>query len=144
MKKSYGKESDLNLRLWVISNRFNINIHRELLTVFKKHGLSAAQFAVLEVLYHKGDLTVGEIIDKILITGGNITVVIKNLEQKDLLSIKQDQEDGRKRLICINQKGRRLLEKAFKDHLNVLNNLLSVYSHEEKEQLIKILRKTHG
>lgn len=141
MNKSYGKESDLNLRLWILSNRFNINIHRQLLTVFKKHGLSASQFAVLEVLYHKGDLTVGEIIEKILITGGNITVVIKNLEQKELLTIKQDLNDGRKKLISITKEGEKLLEQAFKEHLELLNSLLEGYSREEKEQLILLIKK---
>lgn len=142
MNKSYGIESDINLKLWVVSNRFTLGIHRELLKTFKKYGLSTSQFAVLEVLYHKGDMTVGEIIDKILISGGNITLVIKNLEQKNYLTIHPDCDDGRKRVISITNEGKEIVSKAFLEHLEVLNNLLEVFDNEEKECLIKLLK--HG
>lgn len=140
MSTTYGKESDLNLKLWVVSNRFNLSIHRELLKTFKKYGLSTSQFAVLEVLYHKGDLTVGEIIDKILITGGNITLVIKNLEQKNYLTINPDTDDGRKRIISITKDGEEVVSKAFLEHLDVLNDLLDVFNSEQKEKLIELLK----
>lgn len=140
MNTTYGKESDLNLKLWVVSNRFNLEIYRKLLKTFKKFGLSTSQFAVLEVLYHKGDMTVGEIIDKILITGGNITLVIKNLEQKNYLTIYPDCDDGRKRIISITNEGKEIVSKAFSEHLEVLNGLLDIYNTQQKEQLIELLK----
>lgn len=47
----------------------------------KQVGLTAAQFGVLEILYHKGNLRIGEILEGTLSTGGNMTVVIENLEK---------------------------------------------------------------
>lgn len=61
----------------------------------KAGGLTSSQFAVLEALYNKGDLKICEIIEKILTTSGNITVVIKNLEKEEFISKYPDPEDKR-------------------------------------------------
>jgi MarR family len=43
-------------------------------------GLGLTEFAVLEVLYHKGAMPLGEIRDRILVTGASTTYVVKKLE----------------------------------------------------------------
>ena len=48
-------------------------------------GLSLTEFAVLEVLYHKGALPLGEIRDRILVTGASTTYVVKKLEKRGLM-----------------------------------------------------------
>lgn len=136
---TYGAKSDLNLKLWVKLSRLNMEISRELLKVFKSHGLSTAQFAVLEVLYHKGELSIGEIIEKILISGGNITVVVTNLEKKGLLEQRPDEQDARRKRVQITKAGAELLEIVFQDHLDTLNQLLDYYEDIEKEELIYLL-----
>ena len=42
------------------------------------------EFAVLEVLYHKGALPLGELRDRILVTGASTTYVVKKLEERGL------------------------------------------------------------
>lgn len=136
--KNYGTESNRNLKLWVKLNRLNVQIQRSLSRTIKSYGLSLAQFAVLEVLYHKGNLCVGNIIDKILISGGNITLVIENLRKKGLVAQRFDEKDRRKKVISITKEGAVLLEAAFQDHLDTLNQLLSIYTTEERETMIKL------
>lgn len=143
MRMEYSRDESMNLALWTALSRSQQGIYREVLRVFKDHNLSAGQFAVLEVLYHKEPLSVGDIIEKILITGGNITVVIQNLEKKGLLTQRVDHEDSRKKVIEITKEGIRVLEGAFKVHLDKINEILDVYSEEEKKTLFKLLRKTN-
>src|SRR4051794_25482211 len=50
-----------------------------------QHGLSLTEFAVLEVLSHKGPLRLGEIRDRILLTGASTTYVVKKLEERGLM-----------------------------------------------------------
>ncbi|NRT71882.1 DNA-binding MarR family transcriptional regulator [Clostridium beijerinckii] len=63
---------------------------------------------MLEVLYHKGDLRVGEILEKTLSTGGNMTVIIDNLAKDNLIERRPDPKDMRASLISISEKGKNL------------------------------------
>ncbi len=49
---------------------------------FKADGLTPTQFSVLDVLYSKGPMKIGELLESILATSGNMTVVIRNMEKK--------------------------------------------------------------
>lgn len=49
---------------------------------YKEFELTPTQFAVLDVLYAKGTLKIGELINSMLATSGNMTVVIKNMEKR--------------------------------------------------------------
>ena len=82
----YVEKHEVNLKAVIALNRATNHLNRRAYAVFRRHGLTMMQFAVLEVLYHRGDLTVGEIIQKILTTGGNMTVVLKNLVKEGLIT----------------------------------------------------------
>ena len=46
---------------------------------FKEFNLTPTQFGVMDVLNAKGRMKIGELIDRMLATSGNMTVVIKNM-----------------------------------------------------------------
>lgn len=131
-RKSYGEINDINLKTLIAISRSYQTILKRLNKVFKEGGLTPSQFGVLEALYHKGDLRIGEIIEKILSTGGNMTVVIDNLEKSGMVKRYQDPNDRRASIISITEKGRRKIEEIFPIHLEELNNALINLSLEEK------------
>ncbi|MBS4538883.1 MarR family transcriptional regulator [Clostridium sp. D2Q-11] len=139
--KTYGKENDLNLKVLIKLTRATQKVHKQEYKTIKKGGLTVSQFGVLEVLYHKGDLRIRDIIDKTLSTGGNMTVVIDNLEKENLIRRYPDPTDRRATLISITEKGKELMDKIFPSHVENINDIFSVFSEEEKNQLIKLLRK---
>ena len=49
---------------------------------FKVDHLTPTQFGVLDVLYAKGPMKIAELLDSMLATSGNMTVVIRNMEKK--------------------------------------------------------------
>jgi MarR family 2-MHQ and catechol resistance regulon transcriptional repressor len=57
--------------------------------------LTISQFGVLETLYHLGAMCQTEIGSKLLRSGGNITLVIDNLEKQGLVRRQRDTEDRR-------------------------------------------------
>lgn len=138
MRISYGK-SDENLKLWIELSRLNLVVGRNIFYPLRDQGLTPAQFAVLEALYHKGELSVGKIKESILTTSGNLTVVISNLEKRGLVVYKAG-EDRRFKIIKITQQGTELVEKIFPLHLELIDKLLNLYSREEKTILTKLLR----
>jgi len=140
-KNTYGELQDLNLKTLIALSRCTQNVHKREYKTIKEGGLTVSQFAVLEILFHKGDLKVSEIIDKILSTGGNMTVVIDNLVKVNLVKRCVDSKDRRVNLISITAEGRNLISEIFPKHLENINEIFSSLTSEEKENLISLLKK---
>lgn len=116
-------------------------IDRQTAHVAAKYNLTLSQFGVLEALYHIGDLTVGEVKEKILSSDGTIPVVVKNLEKQGLLFRKQDPADKRKSILSLTEQGRALIEKAYPENETMIRKQMSSWTKEEKKQLIVLLKK---
>lgn len=143
-KNTYGELEDLNLKALIALSRCAQSVHKREYKTIKEGGLTVTQFAVLEILYHKGDLRVCEIIDKILSTGGNMTVVIDNLVKENLVKRCIDPKDRRVNLISITEEGRNLISEIFPKHLENINEIFSILTSEEKKNLISLLKKLSG
>lgn len=136
------KETDRkNGKIIIALARTMENTHRKSTEMLRLYGLTPPQFAVLEALWHKGDLTVQEIIDAVLSTSGNMTVVIKNLEKRDLILRKENPNDKRSFIIMLTDEGRKLIEEIFPLHMELIGEKLNILSDEEKTQIITILKK---
>jgi DNA-binding MarR family transcriptional regulator len=140
----YDELSNLNLKTLIALTRTTQDVHKREHRTIKEGGLTVSQFAVLEILYHKGDLRISEIIEKALSTGGNMTVVIDNLVKDDLVRRCSAPNDRRVNLISITDKGRKLVSDIFPKHLENINEIFSVLTSEEKENLIGLLKKLSG
>lgn len=143
-KNTFGESSDLNLKTLIALSRCTQSVHRREYKTIKEGGLTVSQFAVLEILYHKGDLRVYEIMEKILSTGGNMTVVIDNLVKDNLVMRYIDPKDRRVSLISITEKGRNLISEIFPKHLENVNEIFEVLTSEEKKNFINLLKKLSG
>lgn len=135
------KEERLNSRLTILLSRVFKNIHKGTNELLRSYDLTISQFAVLEALLNKGPLTVSEIIESILTTSGNMTVVIKNLEKKNLVKRNVNKKDKRSYLVSLTEEGRELIEEVFPKHMAILNENLDSIDVNEKEKVIEILEK---
>ena len=72
-----NKEALLDLKTMIVFHKAARTIRAIEAQIFKKHDLTPTQFSVLETLYSKGELRIQDLIDRILATSGNMTVVIK-------------------------------------------------------------------
>ena len=103
-------------------------------------GLSLTEFAVLEVLYHKGALRLGEIRDRILVTGASTTYVVKKLEERGLMRRRTCAEDSRVVFGELTAKGRALIEEVFPAHVDLLQQAMAGLSVSQKRDVIRLLR----
>lgn len=143
-KKSYGEKNDLNLKTLIALTKCFHSVRKRETTTIREGGLTLPQFAVLEILYHKGDLRICDIIEGTLSTGGNMTVVIDNLVKDDLVGRYPDPEDRRASLISISEKGIKLIEGIFPRHVENISNIFEILDTEEKKILINLLKKLGG
>ncbi|MFV0341773.1 MAG: MarR family winged helix-turn-helix transcriptional regulator [Anaerocolumna sp.] len=141
--KNY-KTNNLNLKALIALSRCTQHVHKLEYRTIKEGGLTVSQFAVLEVLYHKGNLRVCQILEKILATGGNMTVVIDNLVKEKLVIRAIDPSDKRVNLISLTPKGYDLMSSIFPNHEKNIDEIFSVLTEDEKKQLIHILKKLSG
>lgn len=109
---------------------------------FREFGLTPTQFGVLDVLFAKGGaMKIGELIDSMLATSGNMTVVIKNMEKNGWVTRTTCPTDKRAYLVTLTEAGRDLIQKALPAHIVVVEETFSVLTEEEQEQLIELLKK---
>ena len=57
----------------------------DLKKTLKNYPINATEFSVMEFLYSKGEKSIQEIRDRILLASGSATYVVDNLEKKDML-----------------------------------------------------------
>lgn len=106
-----------------------------------QHGLGMTEFAVLEVLYHKGPLSLGEIRDRILVTGASTTYVVKNLERRGLMRRRPCADDQRIVFGELTPKGRALMDDVFPAHVDRLRHVTAGLSASEKRAAARLLRR---
>jgi len=106
-----------------------------------EQGLAMTEFAVLEVLYHKGVLPLGEIRDRILVTGASTTYVVKKLEKRGLIRRRPCAEDQRVVFGELTPKGRALIDVVFPAHVDRLRQVMGALSVSEKREVGRLLRR---
>lgn len=133
--------TDLALRLFVVLSRARNAVTAHADADVSRHGLSLAEFAALEALYHKGDLLVGELQRKVLKSSGGITYVVDRLQEKGLVERKPCPEDRRAIYAGITAEGRELMDRIFPLHAEALAAALGGLTKEEKRTAIDLLRR---
>jgi MarR family 2-MHQ and catechol resistance regulon transcriptional repressor len=140
-RRSYGPAADRALKLWVALARCAASVGRASARDIQRFGLTQAQFAVLEVLYHKGPLPLCEIGGKLLVTSGNITYVADQLERSGYLRRERSPEDRRVVLAHLRPKGRALLARTFPLHAARIGELARTLGAGEQKELARLLKK---
>lgn len=107
----------------------------------REFGLTESQLGVLETILHLGPLPQGQICQKILKSGSNVTTVVDNLERGGLVQRVRDEDDRRVQVVHLTPKGRALIEGAFPAHAARITRCMSALSPEEQDELGRLCRK---
>ena len=102
---------------------------------------SLSDYAVLEVLLHKGALPVNTIGEKVLLTSGSITTAVQRLEKKGLVTRERSEGDARVVLVHLTDKGLSMIQEAFAAHAENLDDLFIEFSEDERIQFAGLVRK---
>lgn len=105
------------------------------------HGLTLSQFGALEALLHLGPLCQRELGEKLLKSGGNITMVVDNLEKRGWVRRLRDKGDRRMITVHLTPPGRRLISSIFPGHAAAIAEEMQRLTVTEKESLRAMCRK---
>src|ERR1044072_2051215 len=92
------------LKLFVVFSRASNAVNRRLLDEMAQHELTATEFGILEALYHKGPLLLGDVQKKILLTSGGVTYAVDRLAEKGLVERRECTSDRRARYAALTPK----------------------------------------
>lgn len=107
----------------------------------QESGLTPPQFGVLETVYHLGPMCQIELGRKLLRSGGNITVVVGNLQKRGLIRRERLTGDRRMVGVYLTADGREMIEQLFPKHVAALVRQFSVLEPEEQETLRRLCKK---
>jgi MarR family transcriptional regulator, 2-MHQ and catechol-resistance regulon repressor len=107
----------------------------------ERHGLCLSDFMTLEVLLHKGPLTIGEIGARVLLASGSTTAAIDRLAKRGLVRRRFTKKDRRARVIHLTPGGEQLAKEVFEAHARDLEELMGVLDKKERGELYNLLKK---
>lgn len=128
------------LRLWVILSRAHSAVAAHAAADVARHGLTLAEFGILEALYHRGPMLLGEVQKRILVSSGGITFLIDRLAAKGLVERRSCETDRRARYAALTPKGTELVAELFPSHAAVVTRAMAGVGTEEQQRIGDLLR----
>lgn len=113
---------------------------REILT---QYPITPPQFVALQWLLEEGDLTIGELSNKMYLACSTTTDLVDRMERNGLVARVKDRHDRRVVRIHLLEEGERIIEEVIKKRQHDLAQVLQSFSDEEIVFLEKCLRKLH-
>jgi DNA-binding MarR family transcriptional regulator len=137
------KQNKQSLRLWLrllsCTRLIEIQIRSNLRESFDT---TLPRFDVMAQLYRYPDgLRMGEISQLLMVTGGNITGIIDQLEQENLVERTTDSTDRRVYVVRLTKSGIKAFESMSGEHCEWVATLTEGLDADEQEQMQQLLTK---
>lgn len=139
--RDWPADQERGLRLWIALARCYATYAKAVACRVQEYGLTTPQFGIMEALHHLGPLSLGELADKLLVTGGNVTYVMDRLEEQGLVVRERSPDDRRIVQAKLTPKGKSLITEVFPGHAAFIGELSSHLEPAEQEQLRALLKK---
>ena len=128
-------------RLWLVLARAYGSMVNYIEGSIAAQGLGLSDFMVLEVLLHKGPLTISAIGQKVLLASASMTSAIDRLEKRGLVRRKTCDSDRRIRFVELTDCGRAFIEEIYARHEKDLEAVIGALSDEERRVIYDGLKK---
>ena len=139
-ERTWTAEQERGLRLWIALARCYTTFSKAITVKVSEYDLTTPQFGVLEALYHLGPLSLGDLADKLLVTGGNVTYVMDRLEEQGLVYRDRSPEDRRVIQGKLTPEGRRRIAEVLEGHAEYVEGLTRHLDGAEQDQLRSLLK----
>jgi MarR family 2-MHQ and catechol resistance regulon transcriptional repressor len=106
-----------------------------------RHGLTLAEFGILEALYHRGSMLLGELQRRILVSSGGITFLVDRLTAKGLVERRHCDSDRRARYASLTPAGEALVAGIFPEHAAAVTRAMSGLEPDRQQELADCLRE---
>lgn len=111
--------------------------------ILSNYTITPPQFIALQWLLEDGDMTIGELSNKMFLAFSTTTDLVDRMEKNELVKRVKDPNDRRVVRIHLLDEGERIIEEVIRKRQAYLLDLLKHYSDEEVMQLSKNLNRLH-
>jgi len=127
--------------LWLVMMKAHRTLQRLATHSIESSDMGLSDFAVMEMLLHKGPQPVNEIGRRIELTSGAITTAVDRLESRGLVTREAHENDRRARIVRLTARGKEQAVKLFAGHKTAMDLAASGLSKAERAMLIQLLKK---
>jgi len=127
--------------LWLVMMKTHRALERLAIQSIESSEVGLSDFAIMEMLLHKGPQPVNEIGRRIELTSGAITTAVDRLESRDLVTREAHPSDRRARIVRLTARGEERAAKVFAGHKTAMDLAASGLSKTERTTLIQVLKK---
>lgn len=107
----------------------------------RSHGLTGPQALLLKEVILAGELTVGQLADRVSLSQATVTDILLRLEKRGLIERQRSSEDKRRVLVHITVAGRRLMKNSLPLLQEAFLNKLNQLQEWEQTQLLASLQR---
>jgi MarR family 2-MHQ and catechol resistance regulon transcriptional repressor len=132
--------ASLDLKLWTVLAKAYDAVRAHAFADIERHGLTPGEFGVLDTLYHKGPMLLGELQHRVLVTSGGISYLTDRLEKRGLVERRDYAADRRTKEAALTQEGEALMRQIFPEHTTAIERALAGVDPEVKEAAVSLLR----
>ena len=129
------------VHLWLILWKTSRALEAHSARSIARFEMGISDFGVLEALLHKGPLTITQLSAKVLLTSGSMTTAIDRLAARGLLTRCDDAKDRRARIIKLTPEGHALIDRAFAQHREAMEQAVAGFSEPDRIALLPLLKQ---
>src|SRR6266568_9418912 len=127
--------------LWLVLMKAHRTLERLATRSIESSEVGLSDFAVMEMLLHKGPQPVSAIGRRVELTSGAITAAVDRLESRGLVTREAHPSDRRARIVRLTTAGEEQAAKIFAVHKAAMALAASGLSKTERATLIELLKK---
>lgn len=111
--------------------------------ILNNYTITPPQFVALQWLYELGDLTIGELSNKMYLAFSTTTDLVDRLEKNNLVKRFRDEKDRRVVRVHLLEEGVQIIDEVIKKRQLDLAKLLEKFTEDEVRILNQYLKKLH-
>jgi MarR family transcriptional regulator, organic hydroperoxide resistance regulator len=111
--------------------------------ILNNYTITPPQFVALQWLLEDGDMTIGELSNKMYLACSTTTDLVDRMEKNNLVMRVKDENDRRVVRIHLLDEGKNIIDDVIKKRQNYLKEVLSDFSEDEVLSLQSSLKKLH-
>ena len=116
-------------------------LQREFNQVCQQHGLNTNQFSAINEIIRQGPISQKELCERLLFEKSNVSKIVKNLQDKGLISVTVAPSDRRSTLLMETKQGFEIWQDCLHAFHDSSTELMSDLSGEELRTLTRLMKR---
>lgn len=111
--------------------------------ILNSYTITPPQFVALQWLFEHGDMTIGDLSNKMFLAFSTTTDLVDRMEKNELVVRIREEQDRRVVRIKLLKEGERVIEEVIQKRQEYLTTVLADFSEDEAVQFAGLLEKLH-